>query len=84
MNFSIVFYKTTFKVEVLGMLGYLLYHPKTSIPLFSRLKDEKLKSMNLMQHELCESPRCEECKKYYTKCTFREREDKIQEAFENL
>lgn len=40
--------------------------------------------MNLMQHELCESPRCEECKKYYTKCTFREREDKIQEAFENL
>ena len=22
--------------------------------LFSRLKDEKLKSMNLMQHELCE------------------------------
>lgn len=32
MNFSIVFYKTTFKVEVLGMLGYLLYHPKTSIP----------------------------------------------------
>ena len=52
--------------------------------LFSRLKGEKLKSMNLMQHELCESPRCEECKKYYTKCTFREREDKIQEAFENL
>ena len=41
--------------------------------LFSRLKGEKLKSMNLMQHELC-----------YTKCTFREREDKIQEAFENL
>jgi hypothetical protein len=52
--------------------------------LFNRLKDVKLKSMNLMQRELCESPRCEECKKYYYKCTFKERENEIQELFENL
>lgn len=55
-----------------------------SYNLFDRVEDLMLDSMNKMHNELCEKASCEECGKYPNKCTYKERENKIKEAFDEL